>query len=126
MGSYKLNGRIESRHQTTTDDVTLRQRSIRPKTILSVVDPNTTVPMDLNAEIEEEERNIGAVSWGVYRDYSKATGSILWLIASSALLIMTQVFSVTSSLLLGWWSGDEFGLDQYLYMVIYGGQQVKV
>lgn len=71
----------------------------------------------------DEERETGAVSWQVYAGYVRATGSWAWVVISALLLIMTQVVNVANSLFLGWWSGDEFGLDQEMYMVVYTGEQ---
>ncbi len=95
---------------------------------MSVVAPLQAVDLDdvspSDAE-EDEERQVGAVSWQVYKEYSQATGNLIWLIVSAALLILTQMVSVLNSLFLGWWSSSEFGLEQYQYMVIYACKSTR-
>jgi ATP-binding cassette subfamily C (CFTR/MRP) protein 1 len=71
---------------------------------------------------EEEERELGSVSWKVYTDYIKATGSWFWIIVSGLFLILTQIVQVANSLFLGWWFSDEFGMKQDLYMAVYAGK----
>ena len=101
--------------------------SIRPATIvMTAPDPRlASAPMveDFESAGLDEERETGAVSWQVYADYVRATGSWAWVVISALLLIMTQIVHIANSLFLGWWSGDEFGLDQELYMVVYAGKQ---
>jgi hypothetical protein len=88
------------------------------------------IGIDLNAVAEhaaepgrlEEERETGPVSWQVYTDYVRATGSWIWIIVSASFLIMTQIVNVANSLFLGYWSGDDFGLDQGMYMIVYAGE----
>lgn len=74
----------------------------------------------------DEEREIGAVSWAVYRKYGKATGSWSKLIMTGLLLCGVQAASVGNSLFLGFWSGDEIpGFKQGDYMAIYAGKHLS-
>lgn len=69
-----------------------------------------------------EERETGAVTWAVYRDYICATGSWFWAIVSGILLCLIQITNVANSLFLGFWSGNELGLGQNIYMAVYAGK----
>lgn len=96
--------------------------SRRPATIVNTVYPEMEqVLVPSQSEGEEEERITGAVSWKVYLDYIRATGSWFWVAVSMFLLCLVQVTNVAMSLFLGWWSADTFGVGQNLYMAIYAG-----
>jgi len=71
---------------------------------------------------EDEEREVGAVSWKVYTEYIRATGSWFWVSASAMFLLLTQLVNLANSLFLGWWSSDEFGMEENLYMAVYAGE----
>ncbi|ORY22828.1 ABC transporter type 1, transmembrane domain-containing protein [Naematelia encephala] len=68
----------------------------------------------------DEERETGAVSWRVYGEYAKATGSLWKLVMCGVLLCLVQVATVGNSLFLGYWSGSEIsGFTQGEYMAVY-------
>ena len=75
-----------------------------------------------NQLILTEERETGAVGWKVYVSYLKATGSWLWPLLAGTLLITEQGATVSSSLILGFWSSQEFpGWSNGNYMGLYAG-----
>ncbi|KAK6376355.1 uncharacterized protein PV06_06088 [Exophiala oligosperma] len=73
------------------------------------------------ALMQQEERSVSSVSWGVWKAYIKASGSpILWpLIAIS--LIMSQGSNIVTSLWLSWWTSDKFGFSEGAYIGVYAG-----
>lgn len=73
----------------------------------------------------DEEREIGAVSWGMYGKYLKATDSWFKLFLTMLFFLSVQAASVTNTLFLGFWSDDHLGLAQGAYMGIYAGESIE-
>jgi ATP-binding cassette subfamily C (CFTR/MRP) protein 1 len=70
----------------------------------------------------EEERTVGAVSWGVYLFYCNAIRSWSLVALFVSLLCLTQIASVGTSLVLGFWiGGDIESWGQREYMAVYAG-----
>lgn len=68
----------------------------------------------------DEERNTGAVTWSVYKDFFQAMGSYWYPVITVVLLGLTQCASVGNTLFLGFWSASEIpGFGQGDYMGIY-------
>lgn len=67
----------------------------------------------------EEEREVGLLPWSVYTTYVMAMGSWGWVAVAGVLLCLTQMANVSNSLFLGFWAGNELGLPQTSYMVVY-------
>ncbi|KAK7542528.1 ABC multidrug transporter-like protein [Phyllosticta citribraziliensis] len=71
--------------------------------------------------MQAEERAVKSVSWGVYAAYFKAGGSILMGPLVVFLLILSQGANIATSLWLSWWTSDNFGLSEGVYIGIYAG-----
>ncbi|KAJ7224699.1 multidrug resistance-associated ABC transporter, partial [Mycena pura] len=72
------------------------------------------------ALMQVEERNIGAVTWTVYRRYLVYAGSALWGLLVAAVLILGQGSQVMTSIFLGWWTSETIkGFTQGQYMGVY-------
>ncbi|KAK8168087.1 ABC multidrug transporter-like protein [Phyllosticta citrichinensis] len=71
--------------------------------------------------MQAEERAVKSVSWGVYAAYFKAGGSILMGPLVVLLLILSQGANIATSLWLSWWTSDQFGLTEGVYIGIYAG-----
>jgi ATP-binding cassette subfamily C (CFTR/MRP) protein 1 len=66
-----------------------------------------------------EEREVGAVKLGVYKDYFNAAGGILGLIVLVLLLVAMQGASVAVNVWLGIWSSYALGAGDLLYELVY-------
>ncbi|KAI9002587.1 hypothetical protein DFJ74DRAFT_696267 [Hyaloraphidium curvatum] len=68
-----------------------------------------------------EERDVGAVKFGVYASYFRKAGKgRLWpLFVLLFLLVAAQLARTGADLWLGWWSSDSFKLSVGVYMGIY-------
>nr|POE49106.1 oligomycin resistance atp-dependent permease yor1 [Quercus suber] len=73
------------------------------------------------ALMQQEERATKAVSWEVYRDYVKATGSSWNLVLVISIVILMQGSTIVSGLWLSWWTSDKFNLSLGQYVGIYAG-----
>ncbi|EFI26687.1 ATP-binding cassette [Coprinopsis cinerea okayama7 len=72
------------------------------------------------ALMQAEERNIGAVSWDVYKRYLWYAGGMIWLFILLSILILNQAAAVGDNLWLGFWTSLEFpSLSQGDYMAVY-------
>jgi ATP-binding cassette subfamily C (CFTR/MRP) protein 1 len=80
--------------------------------------------MMASSELEmEEEREIGAVSWGIYGCYLRAMGSWWWVVLIGLSLVAEQGATVGNALFLGFWSqGKIEGFSQGEYMIVYAGE----
>ena len=73
------------------------------------------------ALMQQEERAVRSVSWGVYGAYVRASGSILNGPFVILLLIISQGANITTSLWLSWWTSDKFGYSTGQYIGAYAG-----
>ncbi|KAG8869673.1 hypothetical protein FRB97_000807 [Tulasnella sp. 331] len=73
------------------------------------------------AMMQEEEREVGAVSWGVYTHYARSMGNVIWAPLLIFLMGMAQVATVGNNVFLGFWSdqGIKAFHSQGPYMAIY-------
>ncbi|KAF8235236.1 multidrug resistance-associated ABC transporter [Tricholoma matsutake] len=82
-------------------------------------------PEDMNdkkaaALMQEEERNTGSVTWGVYTKYLHFAGGIIWAPVIFLLLTVTQGAQVGNNLFLGFWTAQSIpGFRQGDYMAVY-------
>lgn len=68
----------------------------------------------------DEERNVGAVGWSVYKGFFKAMGSYWYPVMTISLLCLAQCANVGNTLFLGFWSGYEIkGFKEGDYMAVY-------
>lgn len=73
------------------------------------------------ALMQQEERAVKSVSWGVWGAYIKASGSwVLWPSIFIA-LVLSQGSNIVTSLWLSWWVSDHFGLSEGTYIGVYAG-----
>ncbi|KAF8815566.1 multidrug resistance-associated ABC transporter [Phlegmacium glaucopus] len=67
-----------------------------------------------------EERNVGAVSWEIYKKYLRFAGGLSWAPLILGLLIISQGTQVFTTLFLGFWTGNTIhGFKQSSYMAVY-------
>jgi len=71
------------------------------------------------ALMQQEERAVKAVSWGVYAAYIRASGSLLSGPLIILLLIIAQGANITTSLWLSWWTSNKFGYSEGTYIGAY-------
>lgn len=70
----------------------------------------------------DEEREVGAVSWKVYKKYGQAMGGLRWILPVATFLCANQAAQVGNNLMLGYWSGRSIpGLSEGGYMGAYAG-----
>ncbi|KAF8192931.1 multidrug resistance-associated ABC transporter [Pholiota molesta] len=81
------------------------------------------------ALMQEEERNVGAVTWSVYKKYLENAGGLIWAPVIAALLITVEgnngshsnVLASFYNVILGFWSGNTLkNFTQGEYMGVYG------
>lgn len=63
-----------------------------------------------------EERQTDAVKLSLYFDYAKAAGGYWVIPFTLILLIMTQASSIVTNLWLSWWTSDNFGYSEGVYV----------
>ncbi|KAG7002238.1 multidrug resistance protein fer6 [Physcia stellaris] len=71
------------------------------------------------ALMQQEERAVKSVSWGVYNAYIRASGSILNAPFVVFLLVISQGANIVTSLWLSWWTSDKFGFSLGTYIGVY-------
>lgn len=87
------------------------------------VQPESKPVQDAQSQVEDEEREVGAVPWGIYGCYLRAMGSWWWVILIGASLVAEQAATVGNALFLGFWSqGKIEGFTQGEYMIVYAGE----
>ena len=60
--------------------------------------------------MQQEERAVGSVSWEIYREYTKASGSIWNLALAIFPMAIAQSANIVTSLWLSWWTSKKFHL----------------
>ena len=73
------------------------------------------------ALMQQEERAVKSVSWSVYGDYVRASGTILNAPLLILLLIISQGANIVTSLWLSWWTSNKFGYSTGTYIGVYAG-----
>ncbi|KAF5354262.1 hypothetical protein D9756_007067 [Leucocoprinus leucothites] len=72
--------------------------------------------------MQVEERNVGAVTWDVYKRYLNFSGGIVWAPIAISLLFLTQGTQVANNIFLGFWTSQSInGFRQGDYMGVYAG-----
>ncbi|TGO66904.1 hypothetical protein BOTNAR_0052g00410 [Botryotinia narcissicola] len=69
--------------------------------------------------MQAEERSVKSVSWTVYADYVRASGSLLNAPIILLLLLLSQGANIATSLWLSWWTSDKFGYSTAVYIGVY-------
>lgn len=71
------------------------------------------------ALMQTEERATSSVSWGVYKAYIKASGSIMVLPLILLLLVASQAANIITNLWLSWWTADKYNMSRAAYIAVY-------
>ncbi len=69
--------------------------------------------------MQQEERAVKSVSWGVYAAYVRASGSLLYGPMVVFILIISQGANIATSLWLSWWTSNKFGYSTGTYVGTY-------
>ena len=76
-------------------------------------------PKNAGALMQQEERNVKAVKWGVWKAYIQAAGSPFAWPAVVIFLILANCANITTSLWLSFWTSNKFDLPTGAYIGIY-------
>ncbi|KAF7982734.1 hypothetical protein HWV62_26606 [Athelia sp. TMB] len=92
-----------------------------PKAAKEIVAVETVDAKKADADLmTAEERETGAVTWGVYSNYLRFAGGLFWAPLILALLILSQAAQVGNNLFLGFWTEESIkGFSQGEYMAVY-------
>lgn len=71
------------------------------------------------ALMQQEERAVKSVSWGVYAAYIRASGSLLYGPMVILILIISQGSNIATSLWLSFWTSNKFGYSTGTYIGTY-------
>lgn len=71
------------------------------------------------ALMQAEEKSVKSVSWTVYADYVRASGSLLNAPIIFLLLLLSQGANISTSLWLSWWTSNKFGYSNGVYIGVY-------
>ncbi|KAJ6032640.1 ABC multidrug transporter [Penicillium herquei] len=69
--------------------------------------------------IQDEDRSVTSVQWGVYLAYIRASGSIWYGVIPFLMLALAQSANILTNLWLSYWTDDRFGLKKNQYIGIY-------
>ncbi|KAA8575269.1 hypothetical protein MFRU_002g01950 [Monilinia fructicola] len=69
--------------------------------------------------MQAEERSVKSVSWSVYIDYIRASGSLWNATLVFLLLLLSQGANIATSLWLSWWTSNKFGYSNAVYIGVY-------
>ncbi|KAI4736070.1 ABC multidrug transporter-like protein [Aureobasidium sp. EXF-12298] len=73
------------------------------------------------ALMQAEERAVKSVSFGIYKAYVKASGSLAVAPLILLTLILSQGANIATSLWLSWWTSNKFGYTRGTYIGVYAG-----
>jgi ATP-binding cassette, subfamily C (CFTR/MRP), member 1 len=73
------------------------------------------------ALMQQEERAVRSISWGVYGAYIKASGSILMGPLIFIVLVLANCANIATSLWLSYWTSNRFGFPNGAYIGGYAG-----
>jgi len=73
------------------------------------------------ALMQQEERAVKSMSWGVYIAYIRASGSIFYGPMVLTLLVLSQCANIATSLWLSYWTSNRFGFSEGQYIGAYAG-----
>jgi ATP-binding cassette, subfamily C (CFTR/MRP), member 1 len=71
--------------------------------------------------MQQEERAVNSVSWGIYGAYIKASGSIIMGPLIFLFLVLANGANIVTSLWLSYWTSDRFGFPMGAYIGVYAG-----
>ncbi|KAI1503509.1 P-loop containing nucleoside triphosphate hydrolase protein [Biscogniauxia marginata] len=71
--------------------------------------------------MQAEERAVSSVPWSVYGAYIGSSGSIFNAPSVLFVLLLSQGANIATSLWLSYWSSDEFGFPEGVYIGVYAG-----
>lgn len=71
------------------------------------------------ALMQQEERAVKSVGWGVWRAYMGASGSVIFWPLIFTSLVLSQGSNIVTSLWLSWWVSDKFGFSEGVYIAAY-------
>ncbi|KAI5206406.1 ABC multidrug transporter-like protein [Aureobasidium subglaciale] len=77
------------------------------------------------ALMQAEERAVKSVSFGIYKAYIKASGSLAVAPLILLTLILSQGANIATSLWLSWWTSNKFGYTRGTYIGVYAGLGVS-
>lgn len=110
--------------QQLMDSTALEEKQEDGTTAVATVDANDTKGKKKKRGkglMQTEERAVASVSWSVYGDFLRASGSILNGPLILGLLILSQAANIVTNLWLSWWTSNEFGFSTGIYIGIYAG-----
>lgn len=73
-------------------------------------------PKAQKALMQEEDRQVKGISWSVYMDYFRSTGSLIIPPLVLFTLVVSQGANIATNLWLAWWSSNQFGLENGVYV----------
>ena len=113
MGHEEAFKRMLATVNTNESDI-----SDRPEEYAPLVKAETHKIAELPQDVlmQEEERQVRSISWPVYREYGRATGSLLIPPFILMTLVLAQGTNVITNLWLAWWSENRFGLSSGEYV----------
>lgn len=71
------------------------------------------------ALMQAEDRSVKSVSWTVYADYIRASGTPFNALLIFLLLLLSQCANISTSLWLSWWTSNKFGYPNAVYIGVY-------
>jgi ABC-type multidrug transport system fused ATPase/permease subunit len=71
--------------------------------------PPKALELSQDVLMQEEDRQVNSISWEVWLDYWRSTGSLFFPVLILATLVLAQGCNIMTNLWLAWWSGDRFG-----------------
>ncbi|KAF4151823.1 hypothetical protein CNMCM6069_003024 [Aspergillus lentulus] len=71
--------------------------------------------------IQEEDRSVGSVRWGIYLAYLRASGSVWYGLIPLLLLALAQTSNILTNLWLSYWTDHKFNISRAQYIGVYVG-----
>ncbi|KAG6877944.1 hypothetical protein C0993_001802 [Termitomyces sp. T159_Od127] len=129
QGTYKNLMKDASIFSSLMDEygTTKAQKGVKPgeqgTARIAVVERDQTAKKEVEAALmQAEERNTGAVTWDIYKNYLRFCGGLVWAPIIVFLLLLNESSQVGNNLFLGFWTGEIIGgFSQGQYMAVYAG-----
>ncbi|KAJ5476818.1 ABC multidrug transporter [Penicillium sp. IBT 31633x] len=102
-----------TREETDEDKVAAQVQMKEPVEEEKTLDPATL--------IQEEDRSVTSVDWGVYIAYIRASGSLWYGVIPFILLCLAQSSNILTNIWLSYWVDEKFDLSKGQYIGIYVG-----
>jgi ATP-binding cassette, subfamily C (CFTR/MRP), member 1 len=104
---------------TTAQEDDLAQKAVNPEAQPDKEAEKAKKKKKATALMQQEERAVKSVEWGVWGAYMKASGHwILWPLIFIT-LIASQGANIVTSLWLSWWVSDHWGMTEGGYIGVY-------